>query len=175
MWCRGSQIFMRVARGSASFFSSHGRGIGPQDALKKDSRGLCRGAAGNPRCPELPAQGLVPLRWGCALPSPNAPGKAPNHIHTTLRWGLGSSLRSPAEGEGHEGFPPPPDKDLESPSSTRLEARFPYHDSRAMTWSLSPRVLLPSLPLLPSPDALFSQPESARVCTESCISKPGAP
>ena len=33
---------------------------------------------------------------------------------------LGSSLRSPAEGEGHEGFPPPPDKDLESPSSTRL-------------------------------------------------------
>ena len=27
-------------------------------------------------------QGLVPLRWGCALPSPNAPGKAPNHIHT---------------------------------------------------------------------------------------------
>ena len=39
-------------------------------------------------CPELSAQGLVPLRWGCALPSPNAPGKAPNHIHTTLRWAL---------------------------------------------------------------------------------------
>ena len=38
-------------------------------------------------CPELSAQGLVPLRWGCALPSPNAPGKAPNHIPTTLRWG----------------------------------------------------------------------------------------
>ena len=37
-------------------------------------------------CPELSAQGLVPLRWGCALPSPNTPGKAPNHIHTTLRW-----------------------------------------------------------------------------------------
>ena len=32
---------------------------------------------------------------------------------------LGSSLRSPAEGEGHEGFTPPPEKDLESPSSTR--------------------------------------------------------
>ena len=46
-----------------------------------------------------------------------------------LRGTLGSSLRSPAEGEGHEGFPPPPDKDLESPSSTRLEAGFPYHDS----------------------------------------------
>ena len=26
---------------------------------------------------------------------------------------LGRSLRSPAEGEGHEGFPPPPDKDLD--------------------------------------------------------------
>ena len=26
--------------------------------------------------------------WYCwALPSANAPGKAPNHIHTTLRWG----------------------------------------------------------------------------------------
>ena len=38
-------------------------------------------------CPELSAQGLVPLRWGCALSSANAPGKAPNHIHTSLRWG----------------------------------------------------------------------------------------
>ena len=38
-------------------------------------------------CPELSAQGLVPLRWGCALPSPNAPGRAPTHIPTTLRWG----------------------------------------------------------------------------------------
>ena len=23
-----------------------------------------------------------------AVSSPNAPGKAPNHIHTTLRWGM---------------------------------------------------------------------------------------
>ena len=30
---------------------------------------------------------------------------------------------------------PPPEKDLESPSSTCLEARLPYHDSRAMTSS----------------------------------------
>ena len=40
-------------RGSASWLSSHGRGLGPRDALKKDSRGLCRGAAGNPRFPRL--------------------------------------------------------------------------------------------------------------------------
>ena len=28
--------------------------------------------------------------------------------NVSLRGTLGSSLRSPAEGEGHEGFPPPP-------------------------------------------------------------------
>ena len=27
------------------------------------------------------------------LPSPNAPGRAPNHIPTTLRWGSGNPLR----------------------------------------------------------------------------------
>ena len=54
-----------------------------------------------------------------------------------LRGTLASSLRSPAEGEGHQGFPPPPEKDLESPSSTRLESRFPYHDSRAFMGSSS--------------------------------------
>ena len=32
--CQGSQVSMRVARGSASLLSSHGRGLGPQDALK---------------------------------------------------------------------------------------------------------------------------------------------
>ena len=46
---QGSQVSMRVARGSASWLSSHGRGLGPRAALKKDSRGLYRGAAGNPR------------------------------------------------------------------------------------------------------------------------------
>ena len=30
--------------GSQRVGSSHGRGLGPRDALKKDSRGLCRGA-----------------------------------------------------------------------------------------------------------------------------------
>ena len=36
-------------------------------------------------------------------------------------------------------IPPPPDKDLESPSSTRLEALVPSRDSRARTRSPSPR------------------------------------
>ena len=30
-----AQVSMRVARGSASWLSSHGRGLGPRDALKK--------------------------------------------------------------------------------------------------------------------------------------------
>ena len=43
---QGSQVSMRVARGSASWLSSHGRGLGPRDALKKDSRGLSRVVSG---------------------------------------------------------------------------------------------------------------------------------
>ena len=37
MWRQGSQVSMRMARGSVSLLSSHGRGIRPQDALKTDS------------------------------------------------------------------------------------------------------------------------------------------
>ena len=51
VWCQGSQVSMRVARGNASLLSSHDRGIGPHDGLKKDSRCLSRVAAGNPGFP----------------------------------------------------------------------------------------------------------------------------
>ena len=51
MWRQGSQVSMCVARGSALLLSSHGRGICPQDALKKDSRGLSSIVAGNPYFP----------------------------------------------------------------------------------------------------------------------------
>ena len=37
---QGSRVSMRVARGSASLLSSHGRGIWPRDVLKKVSRGF---------------------------------------------------------------------------------------------------------------------------------------
>ena len=50
---QGSQVSMGEARGSASLLSSPGRGLGPQDTLKKDSRGLSRMAAGNPRFSRL--------------------------------------------------------------------------------------------------------------------------
>ena len=48
---QGSQVPMRMARGSWSSLSSHGKWLGPQEALKKDSRGLSRVAVGNPRFP----------------------------------------------------------------------------------------------------------------------------
>ena len=44
---------MRGASRSESFLSSHGRGFGPQDTLKKDSRGLSRVATGNLGIPRL--------------------------------------------------------------------------------------------------------------------------
>ena len=47
---QGSQFSMCMAMGSGSLLSSHGRGIGPQDA-PKDSQGLSRVAAGNPGFP----------------------------------------------------------------------------------------------------------------------------
>ena len=54
-----------------------------------------------------------------ALPTPQHP--------SPLRGTLGSFLRSPAEVGGNEGFPLQPEKDIESPSSTRLEALVPSH------------------------------------------------
>ena len=51
--CQGSQVSMRVGRGTTSLLSSHGRGIGPQDALKKDSRVLSQVSAGNPGFPRF--------------------------------------------------------------------------------------------------------------------------
>ena len=50
---------------------------------------------------------------------------------------------------GNQGFLPQPGKDLERPSSTRLEARFPYQDSRAMTRSPSPLAWRPDFPGAP--------------------------
>ena len=47
----GNREVMVGARGSASLLSSQGRGIGPHDGLKKDSRCLSRVAAGNPGFP----------------------------------------------------------------------------------------------------------------------------
>ena len=51
MWSQGSSVSIRVARGSTALLSSRVRGIGPQDALKGEYRGLSGVAAGNPGFP----------------------------------------------------------------------------------------------------------------------------
>ena len=86
-------------------------------------------------------------------PSSIAPNPAecqealPNPLHPSpLRGTLGSSFRSPAEVEGSKGFPPQPEKYLQSPSSTRLEALVPSHDSRVMTSSPSQCARRPDFP-----------------------------
>ena len=43
---QGSRVPMRVARGTSSLLSSHGRGIWPRDVLKKVSRGFSQVEAG---------------------------------------------------------------------------------------------------------------------------------
>ena len=60
-----------------------------------------------------------------------------------------SPLRSPAQDEGSQGFLPQPEQGLERPSSTRLEARFPYHGSGAMARSPSPLAWGPDFPGAP--------------------------
>ena len=60
---QGSQFSMCVARGSASWLSSHGRGLGPPHAMKNDSRGLSLVEVGNPRSPRLPPGTLVKFPW----------------------------------------------------------------------------------------------------------------
>ena len=53
VWPQGIPVSIRVVRGSAAMLSSHGMGIGPQDTLKVESRGLSGVAARNPRCLDL--------------------------------------------------------------------------------------------------------------------------
>src|SRR5574339_224633 len=58
-------------------------------------------------------------------------------LHLQFPWLLRATMRSPlgspAQVEGTQGFLPQPRKNLERPSSTRLEARVPSHGSGAMT------------------------------------------
>ena len=63
VWCQGSQVPIRVASGSGALLSSHGRGIGPQEALKNDSQGLSPVVAGNPGFSRLVLVTSGSLTW----------------------------------------------------------------------------------------------------------------
>ena len=65
----------------------HGRGLGPRDALKKDSRCLSRVAAGKPRFPRLlPAPNTVSIFLYNSL---NSLTKRRNKISVFFRWCVG--------------------------------------------------------------------------------------
>src|SRR5574340_100182 len=99
--------------------------------------------------PAVPASTGDEALFQCTKPS-GVP-RGPSHLQFPwlLRATMRSPLRSPAQVEGTQGFLPQPEKDLERPSSTRLEARFPYQDSRAMTRSPSPLAWRPDFPGAP--------------------------
>ena len=82
--------------------------------------------------------GLCAIAPGRPDPAVSRGAPPPPQHPSPLRGTLGSFLRSPAEVEGNEGFPPQPKKELESPSSTPLEDLAASHDSRVMTSSPSP-------------------------------------
>ena len=62
---QGSPVSIRVARGRVALLSSHGWGIGPQEALKGEFRGLFRVAAGNPGFPRLVK--VTSVSFSCCL------------------------------------------------------------------------------------------------------------
>ena len=64
------------------------------------------GVSGNFWVSQEGCQGVAPD------PAESRGAPPPPQDPSPLRGTLGSSLSSPAEGKGHEGFPPPPDKDL---------------------------------------------------------------
>src|SRR5574337_994176 len=98
---------------------------------------------------EVPASTGDEALFQCTKPS-GVP-RGPSHLQFPwlLRATRRSPLRSPAQVEGTQGFLPQPEKDLERPSSTRLEARFPYHGSGSVTRSPSPLAWRPDFPCAP--------------------------
>src|SRR5574342_683001 len=106
----------------------------------------------NQRYPAVPASTGDEALFQCTKPS-GVP-RGPSHLQFPwlLRATMRSPLRSPAQVEGTQGFLPQPGKALERPSSTRLEARFPYHGSGAMTRSPSPLAWRPDFPGAPRED-----------------------
>ena len=89
------------------------------------------------------AQGLVPLRWGCALPSPNAPGKA---------LGRGPSVPRDARGSHHTSrrsqAVPPATRPQESSTSRAQSAPAPrfQHSAQHAQPSTGPQGRRPPRP-----------------------------
>ena len=74
---QGSQVSIRVVRGSAGLLWCHGRGIRLQFAWKGESKGVSRGSAGSLHSLELPREpegashlvsGKSGILWSCEVP-----------------------------------------------------------------------------------------------------------
>ena len=89
---QGSQVSMRVARGSASWLSSHGRGLGPRDALIFRQR----------ERPGLPSQALAwPHRLSAGRRESASRGEAKDSALLSSRdAGLLEPPERPARGAG---------------------------------------------------------------------------
>jgi len=130
-------------RGKRSSLPQTRRGLSIQSQLCRHASIWVRngeetwGSCLNPRWGPLP---LKQTQW-----SPERPLPSPQYPWLLIGI-LRSSLRPPAKVEGNKGFLPQPKKDLESPSSMCLEVRFPYHSSRAIMRSPSPRTWRPDFP-----------------------------
>ena len=156
---QGSRVSMRVARGSALLLPSHGRGLWPRDVLKKVSRGLSRveahsrrGLVGGSTFRRTPiSRSLLDKN-----PMPGHLSKLPpvNAVNTKGQFfsvSFGKNPRFQIQLDKRPLSPgiSRPEKVLERPSSTRLEARFPSHGSGAVTRSPSPLAWRPDFPGAP--------------------------
>ena len=124
---RGSQVSIRVVRGSTGLLWSHGRGMRPQFAWKGESQGVSRGAAGSLGSLELPrgpegASNLVSGKSGLLWSF-----EGPLGIPLELVQGTRASYRGEAR---NSGFLSSSDMDLRVPmeiplgsqTSSRIEA-----------------------------------------------------
>ena len=98
------------------------------------------------RNPEVAASARDEALFDCTKPS-GVP-RDPSQSTVSLNSQRHAEKLPEVTGKSREnsGFLLRPEKNLENPSLTRLEARFPYHDSRAMTCSPSPRAWRPDFP-----------------------------
>ena len=98
------------------------------------------------RKPEVPASPEDEALLHFAKPSGVPRGHANSAVSLASQRHPGKFPKVPGRVEGNEGFLPQPEKDLESPSATRLEALVPSHESRAMTRFPSSRAWRPDFP-----------------------------
>ena len=101
---QGFRVSMRVARGSASLLSSHGRGIWPRDMLNKVSPGLSRVEAGNPGFPQLVQVTSGGFSWWLSEVRETGCGRGLSGLHGVWCIRRGPHLQLRQEPQGSSDF-----------------------------------------------------------------------